>query len=370
MSDQPPTQQMPPDPPPQPPRPPLTRSTSDSVIAGVAGGLGRHLGVDPLAIRITFVILAFAGGLGILAYLACLIFVPSDDPAAPPMRWGVARILGAGLLVVAAIFVLTPDWIAGPWVMVLIAAGIVMYLLVRVVREDGATHVSGVAARIAIGVVLLALAVGGFTAAAAGSAIGGGIAIAGLVIACGVGLVGGAFRGGSRWLIAPAIVLALPLAAVAATDLDVRGTWGDRTFRPVTVAELDDGYEMGVGSMKVDLRDLELPPGRTELPLQLGVGEIQVLVPDDMCVTTDAEISLGAAETGGGDEGGVDVDVHDRHIPDPGVRYVHLNVDLGVGHFSVGDRFFDWDRGPGWARDGRFDDLDAGTSRAACEAAA
>jgi len=370
MSDEQPTQQMPPDPPPQPPRPPLTRSTSDSMIAGVAGGLGRHLGVDPLAIRITFVILAFAGGLGILAYLACLVFVPSDDPAAPPMRWGAARIVGAGLLVIAAFVILSPDWIAGPWLMVLLAAGVVAYLLVRVMREEGASHVSGVAARIAIGVVLLALAAGGFTAAAAGSALGGGIAIAGLVIACGIGLVGGAFRGGSRWLIAPAIVLALPLAAVAATDLDVRGTWGDRTFRPATVAELGDGYEMGVGAMRVDLRELELPPGRTELPLEIGVGEIQVLVPDDMCVTTDAAISLGAVEAGQGEEGGVDVDVDDRRIPDPGVAYLHIDADIGVGHLSVGDRFFDWDRGPGWARDEPFDEIEPGTSRAACEASA
>jgi phage shock protein PspC (stress-responsive transcriptional regulator) len=367
MSDEQPTQQMPPDPPPQPPRPPLTRSTSDSVIAGVAGGLGRHLNIDPLAIRITFVILTFAGGLGLLAYLACLLFVPSDDPAAPPMRWGVARVVGAGLLVIAAIAILTPDWIAGPWVMLLLAAGVVAYLLVRVVREDGASHLSSVAARIAIGVVLLALAVGGFAAAAAGSAVGGGIVISGLIIACGIGLVGGAFRGGSRWLIVPGIVLALPLAAVAAADLDVRGTWGDRTFRPATVAELGDGYEMGVGSMKVDLRDLDLPPGRTDLPLEIGVGEIQVLVPEDMCVTTDAEISLGAVDTGDGEEGGVDVDVHDRRAPDPGVRYVHLDVDLGVGHLLVGDRFFDRHRGRGWWDDGADGEIDAGTSRAACE---
>ena len=88
-------------------------------------------------------------------------------------------------------------------------------------RDDGADHIGRLAAKIAIGIVLLALAVGGFTAAAAGSALGGGVAIAGLIVACGVGLVGGAFRGGARWLIAPAIVLALPLAAVAATDLDV-----------------------------------------------------------------------------------------------------------------------------------------------------
>src|SRR4029079_11409325 len=57
-----------PDEPAQPPRPRLTRSSTDSLIGGVAGGIGKHLGVDPLAIRITFVILTFAGGLGLLAY--------------------------------------------------------------------------------------------------------------------------------------------------------------------------------------------------------------------------------------------------------------------------------------------------------------
>jgi phage shock protein PspC (stress-responsive transcriptional regulator) len=202
MTDEQPTQQMPPDP---PPRPPLARSTHDRVIAGVAGGVGRHLNVDPLAVRITFVILAFAGGLGVLAYLTCLVFMPVDDPAAPPLKWGVARIIGAGLLAIAAVAILVPNWIWGPGFVLLLAAGVILYLLIRVVREEGTSHLAGVAARVAIGIVLLALAVGGFTAAAAGSALGGGIAIAGLVIACGVGLVGGAFRGGARWLIAPAM---------------------------------------------------------------------------------------------------------------------------------------------------------------------
>jgi hypothetical protein len=245
---------------------------------------------------------------------------------------------------------------------------VIVYLLIRVIRDDGTSHISGVAARVAIGIVLLALAVGGFAAAAAGSALGGGIAIAGLVIACGVGLVGGAFRGGARWLIAPAIVLALPLAAVAATDLDVDGTWGDRTFRPETVAELDDGYEMGVGAMRLDLRDLELPPGRTELPLELGLGEIQVLVPDDMCVTTDAAISLGAVDVGDGEQGGVDLDVSEGRTPAPGVAYLHLDADIGIGAMRVGDRFRDWD-GPDRWRDGDHDvNVRPGTSLAACEA--
>lgn len=362
MSAEEPTQQMPPD---EPPRPRLTRSTSDSVIGGVAGGLGRHLGIDPLALRIGFVILAFAGGLGILAYLAFLVFVPSDDPS-KPLRWGAARIVGAGLLVIAGLVVLTPDWFVGPWLFLLLAAGVVAYLLVRVLRDEGASPASSIAAKIAIGVVLLALGVGGFVAAAAGAALGGGIVIAGLIIACGIGLVGGAFRGGARWLIAPAVVLALPLAAVAATDLDIRGTWGERTFRPATVAELGDGYEMGGGAMRVDLRELELPPGRTELPLEIGMGEIQVLVPDDMCVVGDADVSLGVVDFGNGEEGGIDFSASDDRTPDPGVSYVHLDADIGFGAMRVGDRFSDRDRGPGWWSDG---EVDAGTSRAACEAA-
>jgi phage shock protein PspC (stress-responsive transcriptional regulator) len=360
MTDEQPTQQMPPDP---PPRPPLARSSSDSVIAGVAGGIGRHLNIDPLAVRITFVILTFAGGLGVLAYLACLVFMPVDDPSAPPVRWGVARTVGAGLLAIAAVAILVPNWIWGPGFVLLLAAGVILYLLIRVVRDDGTSHLSGVAARIAIGIVLLALAVGGFTAAAAGSALGGGIAISGLIIACGVGLVGGAFRGGARWLLAPAIVLALPHAAVAATDLDLEGTWGDRTFRPASAGELADGFEMGVGAMRVDLRDVELPPGRTELPLDLGLGEIQVLVPDDMCVTTTAAIGAGAVDFGDGEQGGIDVDVEDRRIPAPGVDYLHIDADIGIGALRVGDHFRDFS-GPAHWRD---DAVLPGTSMAACE---
>jgi len=352
-----------PQPEPEPRR--LTRSTTDSMIGGVAGGLGRHLNVDPLAIRITFVILVFAGGLGIVAYLLCLLFVPTDDPSAPPVKWGLARTLGAGLLAVAALAILLPDWAWGPAVPLLAVAGAIVYLLIRMLRDDGGTHAARVAARIAIGIVLVALAVGGLVAAAAGSALGGGIVIAGLVIACGVGLVGGAFRGGARWLVVPALVLALPLGAVAATDLDVRGTWGERTFRPGTVAELERGYEMGLGSLRVDVRDVELPPGRTDLPLEIGMGEIQVLVPDDLCVTTEADIGMGAFDVGDGEQGGIDLEVDEGGRVEPGVPELHLVGDVGVGALFVGNEFFDR-HGPDRWRDSDFDTLEAGTNRVAC----
>jgi phage shock protein PspC (stress-responsive transcriptional regulator) len=334
---------------PQPPAPRrLTRSNDDRIIGGVAGGLGRHLDIDPLAIRITFVILSFAGGLGLLAYLLCLAFVPAEGtPADEQQRWSVARTLGAALIGIAAVAILLPGWAWGPAIPLLTVAGVIVYLLLRVVREEGGPPAGRIAAKIAIGIVLLALSAGAFAAAAAGSALGGGVAVAGLVIACGVGLVGGAFRGGARWLIAPALLLALPLGAVAATDLDIRGTWGDRTFTPTSLADVEQGYDMGVGSMRVDLRNVDVPTGRTVLPVELGIGEIQVVADPDVCLTTDADVSLGAVDSNGDSQGGADLEVDDGIDVAPGVREVHVVADLGVGHVVVGGgtlRLSDWDR--------------------------
>jgi phage shock protein C len=57
------------------------------MLGGVAGGLGRYFAVDPLFVRIAFVILAFAGGLGIVLYLVAWILIPAeqpDEPVGPP----------------------------------------------------------------------------------------------------------------------------------------------------------------------------------------------------------------------------------------------------------------------------------------------
>src|SRR5215216_7648830 len=56
----------------------LTRSGGDAIIGGVASGLGRYFGVDPVLFRIGFVVATFIGAVGIIAYLALLVFVPSD----------------------------------------------------------------------------------------------------------------------------------------------------------------------------------------------------------------------------------------------------------------------------------------------------
>ena len=58
---------------------PLTRSTTDKKIAGVAGGLARHLDVDPVLVRVGFAVSILFSGAGLLAYLVMLAVVPRDD---------------------------------------------------------------------------------------------------------------------------------------------------------------------------------------------------------------------------------------------------------------------------------------------------
>jgi len=54
------------------------RSSSDSVIAGVAGGLGAYFAIDPVIFRILFVVLSLVNGVGLLIYILLWLFVPRE----------------------------------------------------------------------------------------------------------------------------------------------------------------------------------------------------------------------------------------------------------------------------------------------------
>lgn len=59
----------------------LYRSRDDRMLAGVAGGLARVMGVDPSIIRIVWVVVTFlSGGLGLLVYIVMAIVVPEAPP--------------------------------------------------------------------------------------------------------------------------------------------------------------------------------------------------------------------------------------------------------------------------------------------------
>ena len=81
----------------------LLRSREDRVIGGVAGGVGAYLGIDPVIVRLVFVVLALAGGGGILAYIVAWIVIPEapEDGAPVPQGTSSSTPVLAGLVLVA-----------------------------------------------------------------------------------------------------------------------------------------------------------------------------------------------------------------------------------------------------------------------------
>lgn len=56
----------------------LFRSRTDTMVGGVCGGLGVYLDIDPTIVRLFFVLLAFAKGIGFALYFILWIVVPRE----------------------------------------------------------------------------------------------------------------------------------------------------------------------------------------------------------------------------------------------------------------------------------------------------
>lgn len=115
-------------------RPPLRRSRTDRVLGGVAGGIARYFGVDPILIRLGFVLLVIAGGSGILIYLIAWLIIPEEEEegaeretAGPAMDAATTRlVLGGALIAIGGILLASrfiPYFSRVFWPLVFIVAG-------------------------------------------------------------------------------------------------------------------------------------------------------------------------------------------------------------------------------------------------------
>ena len=62
------------------------RSRSDRVIAGVCGGIGRALNIDPVLVRVMMAVLVFVGGVGLPLYIAGWLLMPEDGAQTSPAQ--------------------------------------------------------------------------------------------------------------------------------------------------------------------------------------------------------------------------------------------------------------------------------------------
>ena len=62
----------------------LMRSRRDAVIAGVCGGLGEYFNIDPVIVRLIFVLATLTSGIGFVLYPVLWLIMPKAPPGMPP----------------------------------------------------------------------------------------------------------------------------------------------------------------------------------------------------------------------------------------------------------------------------------------------
>lgn len=350
----------------------LRRSSSDRKVAGVAAGIGRHLDIDPVVVRIAFVVLVFFGGGGLLLYGACWLFVPQDDTQQAVVnvdgRSRTAILLIAGALAALAAVGDSLGGFGFPWPLAIAAVAVAIYLAVKQTSSggDAATGEPGsndaadpadaayaryrppppapdprrtgpvwfwftlALAAVAAGVVL--------SLQLAGLAVPHATYGAVVVAACGVMLVVGAFYGRSGGLIPLGVVAALTtlVLSVTAPLSDQMFSVGQTKVTPDRLSELDDSYSVGMGEIKIDLtglEDLDVADDQ-DLDLDVGVGHIQVVVPENgLNVEVAADIGLGEIKVFGDTYSDVATDEH--HDGGVDAPVLSITADGRIGQIEI-----------------------------------
>jgi hypothetical protein len=193
----------------------------------------------------------------------------------------------------------------------------------RTRRNPWVKPVVTVATAAAIGIALLA-----------GSSVPMALAIG--LVTLGTGMVVGAFLGRTRLL----LLLALPLAAAVGltSTFATVPDFGDVNVSPTsTITATNAAYEVGVGSMRIDLTAASFAPG-AKVSARGEAAEITIVLPPDVDVTGTASAGLGELNVFGertdGHKPSLDIDDlgQDRKA---GPQKVALDVHIKLGSIVV-----------------------------------
>lgn len=133
------------------------------------------------------------------------------------------------------------------------------------------------------------------------------------------------------------VVLALMtvVAGPAVHPRMLQGGAGDLTFAPASVEQMRPLYEHGAGDVTVDLQRVAFPAGTTRARVELGAGQVRVLVPDDVTVQVDAEASIGDVVVDSQERSGVAPSFTGVLAGTSTERVLDLDVSVGFGRVEV-----------------------------------
>jgi phage shock protein PspC (stress-responsive transcriptional regulator) len=349
----------------------LVRPADGRLVAGVSAGLARYFGLSPLVYRVAFAALVLLGGSGLVLYGIAWFVIPDERRGAsiveeairdrrrrPWLAVGVALVaIGLAAALADGIW---PDRVDLIWLAVI---GVGLSLVSSYVGDGTDSASSDPLSATETDVATppareqppqvdhrrrfpIVLPVVGATIAAAGILavldatdvvdVDWTVALSAIVVVIGVAVAVGAFFGNVGWLAAIGVLLASVAVAFSAIDLPLHGPIGDRTERPVSVAQLEDDYEQSIGQLTVDLTDLALPPGTTEVNARVGIGDLVVRIPAGARVDVTADVTAGEAEVFGATRDGwnTELDVVEAGASADAPTIV-LDADVGFGHLEV-----------------------------------
>jgi hypothetical protein len=137
-------------------------------------------------------------------------------------------------------------------------------------------------------------------------------------------------------LISLGVVLTVALAAVSLVDINFESSFGDRTEEPGTTADLQREYSHAFGSMTLDLRNLELPEGTTEIKASTSFGSLEVILPPDVPVRIEAQTTFGSVDALDNEANGLRADrVLRTEDYDDASQRIDLEVTASFGSVEV-----------------------------------
>lgn len=363
------------------------RRAADRQVAGVAAAIGRRYDIDPVLVRVGFVVTTIYGGVGVLLYLLGWLLLPAegDEVSAAEAVMGKGRSSVSTPLAVVLGLALIPASAAvlggdprGLLALALCAAA--LFLLHRHRAELGEVPPEPVAAmttdataqdrtsppawdplgaapfawdlpepgpapqaeppppprprsRVTPVTLGLALLAGGIAAAFLDP-----VHVAATMLAVvGLGLLVGSLLHRGRGLIVAAVPLALVTWVLHAVPLDGFSA-GERRWSAGTPAQLEDRYTLTTGSGHLDLTDLVVPDGRrVTTTVAVSLGETKVFLPPDLDVDVTCRAVIGSVDclreeqSGGGPRVAASGDGADG----PGGGELVLDVRAGTGDVEV-----------------------------------